>query len=130
MDPQQLLQSSEGRAILSARANALLITGAATIGDELVGMLAPHIAAPVHMLSGWSREDAPRQGTLIIRDVDQLSADEQRAMLKWLIETNRSVQTISVCAEPLYPLVARGQFLADLYYHLNIIYVQLDVASS
>lgn len=130
MDPQQLLQSGEGRAILSARANALLITGAASIGDELVRMLAPHVAAPVHTVIGWPREGAPQQGTLIIREVDRLSADEQQAMLTWLVETRKTVQTISVCAEPLFPLVARGQFLCDLYYHLNIIYVQIDVAGS
>ena len=84
----------------------------------------------VQTLLGWSRECAPRQGTLIVRDIDRLSAEDQQAMLTWLVETRRSVQTISVCAEPLFPLVARGQVLADLYYDLNIVYVQLDAAGS
>jgi hypothetical protein len=129
MDPQQLLQSGEGRAILTARANALLITGAAEIGDELVRVLSSHVAAPVHTLLGWPREGPPQQGTVIMREVDRLSPEEQHAMLCWLSQTNTSVQMISVCAEPLFPLVTRGQFLVDLYYHLNIIYVQLEVAA-
>jgi transcriptional regulator of acetoin/glycerol metabolism len=103
-----------------------LITGATSIGDELVKMLAPQVTAPVHTVIGWPRDNMPQQGTLIIRDVDRLTLDEQHAMLKWFIESTRNVQTIAVSAEPLFPLVARGEFLADLYYHLNHICVKID----
>jgi len=130
MDARHLLQSGEGRAILSARANALLIIGAASNGDELVKILTPQVAAPVHTAIGWPREGMPQAGTLIIREVERLTLDEQHAMLKWFIESAKSVQTIAVCAEPLFPLVARGQFLADLYYHLNHICLRIDACDS
>jgi hypothetical protein len=130
MDAQQLLQSGEGRAILSARANALLITGAGRNIDELVKLLTPQVAAPVQTAVGWPRAGMPQEGTLIIREVDRLTLDEQHAMLKWFTESTRSVQTIAVCAEPLFPLVARGQFLADLYYHLNHVCVRIDAGDS
>jgi hypothetical protein len=126
VDAQQLLCSGEGRAILGARANALLIVGAAIPQDELLRMLAARLAPPVHTVLGWPSNGVPQEGTLIIRNVERLSTYEQFAMLTWLMDTRRSVQTIALCAEPLFPLVARDEFLPELYYRLNTIYVRLD----
>jgi DNA-binding NtrC family response regulator len=87
--------------------------------------LRPHCREP---LSDW--DDAlgdQRPPTLIVRDVAALTATDQQQLMGWLERGERS-QVLSTSAEPLYVLVERGQFLADLFYRLTVI--RFDVATS
>ena len=125
MDVQHFLASSDGRAVVNARVNVLLVLGR-TIRDEVVTTLAPLLQSPVRAIDGWPSDGAPTKGTLIIRAIQDLTMQQQRAMLAWFRDTRKRVQMISLTAAPLFPRVLSGDFLADLYYHLNTVYVQLD----
>ena len=64
---------------------------------------------------------------LVLHDVDFLPRDGQRALMMWLDE-RKSVQLICTSRQPLFPLIAAGAFLEDLYYRLNTIYLLLSDA--
>jgi hypothetical protein len=110
---------------VNARVNALLVLGR-TIRDEVVSTLAPLLQEPVGAVEGWPSDGLPMKGTLIVRAIQNLTMQQQRAMLAWFRDTRRRVQMISLTAAPLFPRVLSGDFLADLYFHLNTVYVQLD----
>jgi DNA-binding NtrC family response regulator len=58
---------------------------------------------------------------LIVDEVAELDANDQRFLLGWLNGPGGRTQVISLTSQPLFPLVERGLFLADLYYRLNIV---------
>jgi DNA-binding NtrC family response regulator len=61
---------------------------------------------------------------VIVRDVAALTAPAQQRLLRWLDMGERS-QVLSTTAQPLFSFVECGQFLADLFYRLNVL--RLDV---
>jgi hypothetical protein len=125
MDVQHFLSSIEGRAVVNARVNALLVLGR-TIRDEVVSTLAPLLQAPARAVDGWPSDGLPMKGTLVVRAIQNLTMQQQRAMLAWFRDTRKRVQMISLTAVPLFPRVLSGDFLGELYYHVNTVYVQLD----
>ena len=125
MDVKFFLSSSEGRAVVNARVNALLVLQPA-VRDAMVNALAPLLHEPVRAMAAWSAEGIPEKGTLIVPAVQDLTDREQGAMLAWLRSTSTRVQTLSFTADPLFPRVLAGDFLAELYYHLNTVYVGFD----
>ena len=72
---------------------------------------------PIAPLSG--------KGTLILRDADLLSQEEQQRLLAWLKQDFRSVQVVATTTRPLLDLVESAKFDASLYYALNVIYINL-----
>jgi hypothetical protein len=78
----------------------------------------------------WSPEqigDAPAltDGTLVIRDVDRLDAQQQALVTHWINTHSPRVQVIALAREPLFPHVAAGRFSAALYYRVNTVVVEL-----
>lgn len=65
------------------------------------------------------------KGTLILRDADLLSQEEQQRLLAWLKQDFRSVQVVATTTRPLLDLVESAKFDASLYYALNVIYINL-----
>jgi hypothetical protein len=128
VDVQRCLCPREERAVVHARVNLLLVTGAG-VHDEIVTALTPLLREPLGAVDGWPSESGPECKTLIVRAIHAFTPDEQRAMLAWLLDRRPRVQIICLSAEPLFPRVVRGNFLADLYYHLNTVYVRLDQAA-
>lgn len=64
----------------------------------------------------------PRQGTLVLEDVDRLSADQQAALHAWLESPQAStVQVVATATVALFSLVAQGCFDEALYYRLNTV---------
>ena len=63
--------------------------------------------------------------TLLIRDVDALSSDEQTRLLQWLDASADRGPIVSTAAAPLLPLVEAGMFSEALFYRLNTIYIDL-----
>lgn len=62
--------------------------------------------------------------TAIVRDVDALTCQEQRRLLKWLLDSaGHRMQVISTATAPVLPLVERGAFNDALYYRLNTVYI-------
>lgn len=63
--------------------------------------------------------------TLILRDADLLSPEDQQRLLAWLKQDSRSVQVVATTTRPLVELVESANFDATLYYALNVIYITL-----
>jgi len=59
--------------------------------------------------------------TLILRDVDALSSEQQQQVLGWLQQDRGAVQVVATSARPVWPLVESGHFDASLYYALNVV---------
>jgi hypothetical protein len=115
----------EWRFLLSSRANVLL-EGTDQAIDRVVTVLSPHFRYPIQKCPRWAPEAMPSAGTLILRDVQALNADEQRVFLRWLEDAGAAVRVISVVSAPLFPLVVAGRFLESLYYRLNVLYITAD----
>jgi hypothetical protein len=63
--------------------------------------------------------------TLIIEDVEALSAAEQQELLTWLKQNDRAVQVVATTSQPLLDLVQNGRFDAALFYALNVVHIRI-----
>ena len=109
------------RVLLTRRPN-VLIEGPQAATEAVLGALRAHCGEPV---GDWDeRLEDQRPPTLIVRDVAALTAIDQQRLLHWLEIGERS-QVLSTTAQPLFALVERRQFLATLFYRLNVL--RLDV---
>ena len=111
--------------LVTARPNTLL-EGPHEATDAIVGEAMEWLAEP-HATWTGAPSCSDRPATLVVRSVSALDRDQQHALLAWLDAPGDRIQVISTTTDPLYPLVDRGAFLANLYYRLNVLL--LDVAS-
>jgi DNA-binding NtrC family response regulator len=92
--------------------------------EAALAVLRPQLEPPLYE---WSSAAAlPASAglvTMLIRDVDRLSADQQQTVLAWLdgAERRHQVQVVSIAETDPYPLIERGVFLRRLYYRLNML---------
>jgi hypothetical protein len=117
------------RLVLHNRPHTLL-TGPAAAVDLTLAALMPLLEPPV---CGWTPgEPLPPPahiGTLVCRDVDRSTPDEQMALAIWLSQAALDrPQVISTTTVALWRLVTEGLFLDTLYYCLNS--VLIDVGES
>ena len=114
--------------ILSAWHPNLLIDGSpeatASALDGLRGVFRPVVAS----CGGGVALSMPVAGirTLLLRDVDLLSPEDQHQLLAWLKQDARGVQVIATTTRPLLELVESAVFDASLFYALNVIYLKLS----
>jgi hypothetical protein len=73
--------------------------------------------------------EAEHTGTLLLKDVAALRADDQQRLGEWLARSVGRTQVISTSSAPLLPMIVAGQFAERLYYRLNTIYVDLTSVS-
>ena|SRR5262245_46554605 len=67
---------------------------------------------------------------IVIRDIATLSAVHQAAWLAWLsTQQRRRPHIIATSSIAVFPLIAQGMFLADLYYRLNTILLDLRAST-
>ena len=64
--------------------------------------------------------------TIVIRDVDALTREDQQKLCDWLDSRSDRAQVISTASVPLVPLVDGQLFNDALYYRLNMVYVDLS----
>lgn len=112
--PQTLL-SPEWDLIVTSGANVLIV---ADEPDTRIVLRALEAAL------GDVSEDG-LSGTMVLRNVDSLPADEQRRLLSLLASAATPRRVISTASAPLFPMVCGGRFDADLYYRLNVVYIDL-----
>ena len=62
---------------------------------------------------------------VVIDESADLSTDDQQTLLQWLLQ-HRDAMVVSFAANPIFPLVAQGKFLDRLYYHLNVITLNVN----
>jgi hypothetical protein len=102
-------------------ANTLLIASAST-ADQLVDHAKTFLPAPIHECNCAEGLSLPADvNAVILRHVDALASEDQSVLLRWLVLHASAVQLLSVCEQPLFPLVERAAFLESLYYQLNVI---------
>ena len=65
-------------------------------------------------------------GTVILQRVHDLGAADQQRLLDWLGRDGRRTRLITTSSESLFPRVEDGAFLADLYYRLNAVLLQVS----
>ena len=63
--------------------------------------------------------------TIVVRDVDALTSEDQWKLCEWLDSRSDRTQVISTSSAPLVPLVDGQLFNEALYYRLNVVYVDL-----
>ena len=114
----------DGRLALSSELARERPSGGHRSSDrQVVTVLTPHLRYPIQTRPPWAPQEVPREGTLILRDVENLDAHEQRNLLHWLDDAGAQVQLISVVSKPLFRLVLEGRFLDALYYRINVLYI-------
>jgi hypothetical protein len=104
----------------------LLVTGADGVIDTVLESLTPDLREPV----GWWRPGdqlllPPPSliGTMILRDVEEMSHEDQQQLLEWLDQSAGQTQIVSTTSRPLLPRVDDGTFAETLYYRLNVVCV-------
>jgi sigma54-dependent transcription regulator len=107
--------------ILRAHRHNVLLEGPATATNAVLCLLQPHIREPVR----WRRPQralalpSGETGALIVKDVTELSVDDQSRLFEWTVGAGSQTQIVSTTARPLFALVTRGLFDEALYYRLN-----------
>jgi len=113
---------------LAARTEVnVLLEGSPSGIEASLAALKPHLREPVceFRSADGACVPQPREGTLILLDVERLDAAQQAALLGWFDEYGGlvPVRVVSTSSEPLFSLVASGAFPADLYYRFNVILI-------
>jgi hypothetical protein len=105
------------------RANLLLV-GSSRVARSIVEALLPDLATPVAIWFPGQPLELPTPGTvgtLLLHGVGALTCAEQDKLLEWLERSAGRTQLVSTTGSALLPLVEGGQFVATLYYRLNVI---------
>lgn len=129
-DTLSLVSTPEWRSVCTRRHN-ILLEGSRISTEAVLLLLGPSLREPV----AWRRPGALFQipsdtsGAFIVQDIADLSRAEQSRLLMWMNEPSHPKQVISTATEPLFPLVARGQFDETLYYRLNVVLLRVDARS-
>jgi len=117
------LRPDEWQLLVTARPNVLL-EGPLEVTDAIVGEAMGWLAGP-HATWTGTPPVSDRPATLVVRSVSALDPEQQQALLDWLDAPGERIQVISTTIDPLYPLVSRGAFLANLYYRLNVLLLEV-----
>jgi hypothetical protein len=111
----------------SQRVN-LLLTGTEPLIRHALARLMPTLRGPIQTWAPRAPLQLPsptQSGTLILRNVDALSAVDQYRLRKWLEVATGRTQVISTTTSLLLDLVQAGLFSEALYYQLNVACVDL-----
>lgn len=125
-----LVSTPEWCSVRTWRHNVLL-EGSQISTEAVLLLLGPSLRDPV----AWRRSGAlfqiPREtsGALIVQGIAELSRTEQSRLLMWMNESSHAKQVVATTTNPLFPLVARGQFDEILYYRLNVVLLRVDANS-
>lgn len=117
----------EARLAVSTGVNLLLV-GSDDDVDQLISQLRRDLDGPTNV---WEPgrplhlPDPARAGTLILRNVGQMSLPDQQRVFDWLPLHGRR-RIISTTRGSLVPLIVHGAFHESLYYRLNVVCVELD----
>jgi hypothetical protein len=112
--------------LISSRLNAILC-GSRTNLDVMLSRVRAQLGHPLHEWSFVEGSYLPpiANGTLVVRDLDAATLEEQRRFLDWLT-AHRAVRVITLSEVSLFDLTVAGALLVELYYRLNPIFCALD----
>ncbi len=128
-DPAEVPPSVEADLTVARVSGAnVLLVGPEPRVSNLVGTLVPDLYAGAPFPARERRPvfvPASSRASVVIRDVDALTFDEQSRLLERLGAAKTRMQVVSTSSTPLLPLVEAGAFNPSLYYRLNMIYIDL-----
>jgi hypothetical protein len=107
----------------------ILVTGSEKAARDFVDALGSRLPQPVIHIScdeHVALDEWDAGSTVVLHDIDTLSVTAQWRLLERLDAILPHTQVISTSSRPLVALVTSGDFLAILYYRLNIIHIELD----
>ena len=109
-----------------SRPNVLVVASSADV-DRTFELMYPYLRTPIVAWVPRETRDVPASSfrTLLIRDVEALSAEQQEGLVALICRVAANIQIVSTSKSPLFPLVERGTFLDRLYYQLNVVYLDL-----
>jgi hypothetical protein len=125
-----LVSTPEWRSVCTWR-HSILLEGSRISTEAVLLLLGPSLRDPVAWRRPGTLFQIPRDtsGAFIVQDIADLSRAEQGRLLMWMNESSRPKQVVSTTTNPLFPLVARGQFDETLYYRLNVVLLRVDASS-
>ena len=106
----------------------LLLTGTADLIQLALLHFIPSLCGPVEIWMPARHLQLPEPtqvGTLILRDVEALSAFDQHRLLKWLELPTLRTRVISTTTADLRSRVDEGWFDSALFFRLNVACVDL-----
>ena len=107
----------------------LLIMGDDDVVARSVTSLWPHFSAPrIVRRRGEQLRLSPTSqpaGTILVYDVHTLTRREQDALHRWMRAGNARTRIVSTTTQSLMPALETGAFNDDLYYHLNVLTLDL-----
>ena len=108
----------------------LLLVGSPGAVRIVMEMLWLELREPILTWRPGQPLDLPAPGrasTLVLHDVNELTADEQRRMLDWLDQTGSRIRVVSTSRTSLWPLLKSRAFDDALYYRLNTVCVDIEM---
>jgi hypothetical protein len=112
----------------ATRANVLVVGADQAVSNALAVIVADVERTVVLDLSSeplWLPSPVRTTPTIVIRNVDRLSADEQSELVDWLMVAKGHSRVIATTSRSLLSMVDAEEFSATLYYRLNTVYVDL-----
>jgi len=110
----------------------MLVIGTESTVSNLVYSLWSHFTGPVLVRRSGEPLQLPATsetlGTMIVRDVDTLTREEQRALHDWLTARSGRTRVLSTASASLLPLLDTRAFSDRLYYRLNTVCVDLRLS--
>jgi len=107
-----------------------LLVGTPSATSEMLVAMRPYLRKPLHEYeaSTGTAVPQPSEGTLVLSEVARLDLKRQTELLRWFTKSNErlQVQVVSTTSEPIFSTVQTGAFLADLYYRLNVVRIELS----
>ena len=107
----------------------VLVVGPEQAVSNALALIVDDIEHAVVLDCGSDRLRLPassrRVDTLIIRNVDTLTHDEQQDLGEWMEATQDQSRVVCTTAAPLFAMVEARAFSDALYYRLNSVYVDL-----
>ena len=104
----------------------MLLTGPGSTTDNWIHLMEPRLALPVIEVAcdaGLETAALHDAGTVVLHDVERLRSADQKRLLRWLEKAPQRPQIVSTSSRALYPLVRAGRFSENLYYRLNVVYL-------
>jgi len=116
------VSDAEWHALVTWHPN-LLLEGTRTDTDRVLRAFHPHLIQPLFRWQATTKLSLPHdhRGSLLLLGVTAMDENEQGLVFDWLSERKDRVQVVSTVTRPLFPLVERGAFRADLYYRLSVL---------
>jgi hypothetical protein len=105
----------------------ILFTGPQPRICRALQALKEHLSLPSTVWSSRTastiRDEAT--GIVMIENVDAYCLDQQHSLLEWLGTDRTGARVVTTTTTALFPLIADGRFLPELYYRLNSVLVDL-----